>query len=134
MVHFKLDHHPESPNGRASATREAARARSPRRRVVIDGVFQSLTGTYRIAIKNLSCTGALIQCDQPLKVGKEGVLESKQIDHFCRIVWTDGSLYGLQFDNPLQMDVVLDLHRITGDDIERAESKAAEEWWRNHAP
>ena len=134
MVHFKINHHPESPNGRASAPREAARVRSPRRRVVIDGVFHALTGTYRIAIKNLSCTGALIQCDQPLKVGKEGVLEGKNLDHFCRIVWTDGRLYGLQFDTPLAMEVVLELHRITGEDVDRAATKAAEDWWRTHAP
>lgn len=134
MVHFKIDHLPSSPNGRQVASREAARARSPRRRVVIDGTFHALTGTYRIAIKNLSCTGALIQCDQPLKVGKEGVLEGKNVDQFCRIVWTDGRLYGLQFDTPLNMEVVLELHRITGEQVDRAATKEAEEWWRTHAP
>ncbi len=134
MVRFKINQQLDSPNGRASAPREAGRTRSPRRRVVIDGIFHALTGTYRIAIKNLSCTGALIQCDQPLTVGKEGVLGGKNLDHFCRIVWTDGRHYGLQFDTPLAMDVVLELHRITGDDVDRAATKEAEEWWRSHAP
>jgi hypothetical protein len=133
VVNFKVDHHQNAPTGHSSAPREATHARSPRRRVVIDGIFQALTGTYRVAIKNLSCTGALIQCDQPLKVGKEGVLEGRKMDHFCRVVWSDGSLYGLQFDSPLSMDVVLELHRITGDDIDRAAIKEAEEWWRGHA-
>lgn len=133
MVHFKIDHLQEAPSASAGVAGAASRARSPRRRVVIDGVFHALTGTYRVAIKNLSCTGALIQCDQPLKVGKEGVLEGKRLDHLCRVVWTDGALYGLQFDSPLSMDVVLELHRITGDDIDRAAIKEAEEWWKSHA-
>ena len=132
MVNFKIQH-PDSPNDRSEPTRPN-RVRSPRRRVVVDGTFQALTGTFRIAIRNLSCTGALIQCGQTLQVGKEGVLQGANIDQFCRIVWTDGSLYGLQFDEPLSMDVVLELHRITGDDVQRAASKAAEDWWRNHAP
>ena len=132
MVSFKIQR-PDSPNDRSEPARPT-RNRSPRRRVVVDGTFHALTGTYRIAIKNLSCTGALIQCGQPLQVGKEGVLEGAHIDQFCRIVWTDGGLYGLQFDEPLPMEVVLELHRITGEDVERAASKAAEDWWRNHAP
>ena len=132
-VRFKITRPVASPNERPKAVRENAGPRSPRRRVVVDGTFHSLTGTYRIAIKNLSCTGALIQCDQALKVGKEGVLQGAKIDQFCRIVWTDGSLYGLHFDEPLAMELVLDLHRITGEERERAESKAAEEWWRTQA-
>jgi hypothetical protein len=133
-VRFKVNRPAASPNDRPKAVRENGTTRSPRRRVVVDGIFHSLTGTFRIGIKNLSCTGALIQCGQALQVGKEGVLQGEHIDHFCRIVWTDGSFYGLQFDEPLPMDVVLELHRITGEDVERAETKAAEEWWRNHAP
>ena len=132
MVSFKIQR-PDSPNDRSEPPRPN-RVRSPRRRVVVEGTFQSLTGTYHIAIKNLSCTGALIQCGQPLQVGKEGVLQGAHIDQFCRIVWTDGTHYGLQFDEPLAMDVVLELHRITGDDVQRAASKAAEDWWRNQAP
>ncbi len=132
-VRFKVNRPATSPNDRPKAVRENGATRSPRRRVVVDGIFHSLTGTYRIGIKNLSCTGALIQCDQELKVGKEGVLQGEHIDHFCRVVWTDGSLYGLQFDNPLPMEVVLELHRITGEDNERAETEAAREWWTNHA-
>jgi len=132
VVSFKIQHS-SSPNDRSDIAR-AARTRSPRRRVVVDGTFQTLTGTYRIAIKNLSCTGALIHSGQSLQVGKEGVLESSNIDQFCRIVWTDGTHYGLQFDDPLPMEVVLELHRITGEDVERAASKAAEDWWRNQAP
>ena len=122
-----------SANDRLRAGRESATARSPRRRVVVSGNFHSLTGTFRIAIKNLSCTGALIECAQPLQVGKDGVLESGGIDQFCRLVWNDGNFYGVQFDDPLPMEVVLEIHRITGDDVQRAESLAAEQWWKNQA-
>lgn len=121
MVAFKID--------RAAAPVRAVPARSPRRRVLIDGQFQSLTATYPIAVRNLSCTGALIESKVPLKVGCEGVLASAHLDCFCRIIWCRGNLYGLGFDEPLHPSVVLDIHRITQSDVDRAQIADARQWW-----
>jgi len=133
VVHFKINHSVSANDPPKKPVLNSGPARSPRRKVVIEGTFHSHTGTYRIGIKNLSCTGALIRSELPLKVGKEGVLEAEHLDNFCKVVWTDGTLYGLQFDEPLRTEVVLELHRITGDDLKRAETAAAREWWDTQA-
>jgi len=112
---------------------EGARARSPRRRVLLTGMFHSLTGSHRAAIRNLSCTGASISCDAPLKVGAEGVLQAAQLDCLCRVVWQKGQVYGVEFDEPLHNALVLELHRVTEHDVKRAESQAAREWFQAQA-
>lgn len=121
MVAFKID--------RAAAPLRAVPARSPRRRVLIEGQFQTLTATCPVSVRNLSCTGALVESSVPLKVGGEGVLATARLDCFCRVVWGRGNLYGLGFDEPLHQSVVLDIHRITQSDVEQAKIADARQWW-----
>src|SRR4028118_178241 len=80
MVSFKIN--------RPATPAKAAGSRSPRRRVLIDGQFQSLMATYQIAVRNLSCTGALVESKVPLKVDTQGVLATPHLDCFCKIIWT----------------------------------------------
>jgi len=103
--------------------------RSPRRRVLVSGMFHSLTTSCRAAVRNLSCTGASIECDVPVKVGAEGVLEAGQLDCLCRVVWHKGKVYGVKFDQPLPNAVVLELHRMTEADVKRAQTAAAKQWF-----
>lgn len=104
--------------------------RSPRRRVLLSGTFHSLTTSCQAAVRNLSCTGASIDCDAPLKVGAEGVLQAGGLDCLCRVIWQKGNCYGIKFDEPLPNQLVLDLHRITETDVKRAEVQAAREWFQ----
>lgn len=106
-----------------------AHARSPRRRVLLNGMFLSLSGSYPASVRNLSCTGASIECDGPLKVGGEGVIQANQLDAFCRIVWSKGPIHGLAFDQPLPNALVLQLHRVTDEDVRRARSIETKEWF-----
>lgn len=105
--------------------------RSPRRRVLIEGSFQTLATTYPVAVRNLSCTGALIETttNAPLKAGSEGVLATRHVDCFCRIVWSRGNLHGIGFDQPLQQQVVLNIHSITQAEVEQAQIADAKAWW-----
>lgn len=123
MVSFKINRPGTTPTAGSSSSR------SPRRRVLLTGMFHSLTNSYRASIRNLSCTGAAIECDGPLKVGGEGVLQAEHLDALCRIIWSKGRLHGLSFDQPLPNAVVIELHRITHADVQRAESIAAKEWF-----
>lgn len=125
MVAFKINR----PAPYAPPT--AKPVRSPRRRVVLSGTFQSLTSSWPAAVRNLSCTGASIECDGPLKIGAEGVLRCDPVDSLCRVVWQKGKVFGLKFDKPLHNSVVLELHRITAHDVARAQTEAAKEWFHN---
>lgn len=125
MVSFSINR-PSSPG-------ETAPSRSPRRRVLIKGQFQSLTATHPIAVRNLSCTGASVECDQVLKIGGEGVLQAASLDRLCRVIWRRNNVYGIKFDQPLPNPVVLELHRVTEQDVKRAQAQSAKEWFQAQA-
>ena len=125
-VSFKINRHEAVVPG-------AKAPRSPRRRVLVTGMFQSLTTSCKAAVRNLSCTGASIECDVPVKVGAEGVLRAGELDCLCRVVWRKGQVYGIKFDQPLHNSVVLDLHKITESDIQREQSAAVKEWYEIHS-
>lgn len=107
--------------------------RSPRRRVLIEGTFQTLTGSHSISVKNVSCTGALIECAQALRVGSDGVLEAGELDSFCTIVRSRPPHYGLRFDEPLDNEQVLAMHRVTQEHLNQAEAIATREWYQSRA-
>jgi hypothetical protein len=126
MVAFNI--HPEAP-----VTADGKAARSPRRRVLLSGQFQSLTSTHNISVRNLSSTGAAIVCDAELKLAGEGVLIAGGLDCLCRVVWRRAGIYGLKFDEKLPSSVVNDLHRITHEDVRQAETLATREWYQQQA-
>jgi hypothetical protein len=128
MVAFKINR-----PGPAPLAPGAKPARSPRRRVLMAGMFHSLTTSTRASVRNLSCTGAAIECDVPLKIGAEGVLQTDHIDCLCRVIWQKGRVYGIKFDQPLPNPVVLDLHRVTEQAVKQAEAQAAKEWFQAQA-
>ncbi len=112
---------------------DAKAPRSPRRRVLLTGQFQSLTGTHKITVRNLSNTGASINCDGELKLGSDGVLMAGGLDCLCRVVWHRAGIFGLKFEEPLHSSVVLDLHRVSSDDVKYAERAATREWYQRDA-
>lgn len=112
---------------------EAKAPRSPRRRVLLTGQFQSLAGTHNVAVRNLSNTGASISCNAELKLGSEGVLIAGGLDCLCKVVWHRGGIVGLNFDEPLHSSVVLELHRVTHAHVEQATATATREWYQRDA-
>lgn len=121
-----------TPDPRPSSP-EPPTPRSPRRRVLLTGQFQSLTGTHNVAVRNLSNTGASISCDAELKLGSEGVLIAGGLDCLCEVIWNRGGIIGLSFDEPLPNSVVLELHRVTHADVKYANAAATREWYQRNA-
>ena len=122
-----------TPDSGPSSQPEHKAARSPRRRVLLTGQFQALTGTHNVAVRNLSNTGASISCDAELKLGSEGVLIAGGLDCLCQVIWHRGGIVGLNFDEPLHNSVVLELHRVTQADVKYADAVAAREWYQRDA-
>lgn len=127
MVAFKINRPAQT------SVAGAKPARSPRRRVLLSGMFHSLSTSCQAAVRNLSVTGAAVECDAPLKVGAEGVLQVGRVDALARVIWQKGHTYGIQFDEPLPNQLVLDLHRITEDDVKRSQVQDAKEWFTGQA-
>lgn len=109
-------------------------ARSPRRRVVIAGLIELIGGSHPVAIDNLSCTGARMRCSASLRIGAEAVLSAPGLDRFCRVVWGEGGSYGVEFDEPLDQNIVLKLHGVTRETVQRAELDSAREWYFTAGP
>jgi hypothetical protein len=107
--------------------------RSPRRRVLLTGQYQSLAGTFSVDVRNLSNTGASIMCAADLKLGSEGVLMAGGLDCLCRVVWHRGDVFGLRFEEPLHNSIVLDLHRVTSEEVRYAERIATHVWYHRDA-
>lgn len=127
MVAFKINAQPHSVAAGGKP------ARSPRRRVLLSGMFHAITTSCAVGVRNLSCTGASIECDGVLKIGAEGVLRAAHLDCLCRVIWRKGNVYGVKFDQPLPNQLVLELHRVTEHDVKRAEAQAAKEWFQKLA-
>lgn len=104
--------------------------RSPRRKVVLTGMLQSLAGTQQVSVRNLSATGALIEGTTVPPEGREVILKAGKLDCFCRVVWAEGNRCGLEFDEPIAMADVLELHGVTAEAARQASIEAAAEWYR----
>ena len=62
------------------------------------------SGSFRVRLRNVSATGALIQCDQPLPLGGEVVLDlGKGGSVEATVSWTVGDHAGLSFDQEFDM-------------------------------
>lgn len=113
----------DAPEGRTQ--------RSPRRRVALGGTLETLNGVEAVSVRNLSCTGAMVEAETVPDTGREVILKAPGLDCFATVVWSDGCRCGLRFDEPLTQAQVLELHRITPDAVSRAEARAAEEWFQS---
>lgn len=105
--------------------------RSPRRRVVLIGTVETLSGCTTVSLRNLSCTGAMVEADRAPEAGKEVILKAPGLDCFATVVWSDGRRCGLRFDEPLTQAQVLELHRVTPEVVRSAEARAAAEWFQS---
>ena len=106
--------------------------RSPRRKTAINGTLETLTSRFKVAIRNVSCTGAMVEGEAVPPPGKDVILNAEGMELFCSVVWSDGQRCGLQFDEKLLPAQVVELHRITPEQVRSAELKAAAEWYLSH--
>lgn len=108
---------------------KAATPRSARRKTVFAGTLETLSRRTPVAVRNISCTGALVEGEALPEPGRDAMLKAAGLDLFCTIVWSAGERCGLQFDEPLNPAQVLELHRITPQAVRSAELKAAAEYY-----
>ncbi len=105
-------------------------ARSPRRRMAFRGTFETVTEKGTVEVMNISTTGTMIQGESVPAAGRDIVLTAQGMEFFGRIVWSDGCRCGIEFDEPLAQAQVLELHRITAEQV-RSEEIEAGVHWRN---
>lgn len=66
--------------------------------------LQTRSGHFRVRLRNVSATGALVQCAKPLPLGSEVILDlGKGGNVDATVSWTVGDHAGLSFDHEFDM-------------------------------
>src|SRR5687767_10276446 len=110
----------------------AERPRSPRRRVCFKGTFQTHGARGEVAVRNISCTGMMIEGEGLPQPGKDILLTAAGLELFGTVMWNDGERCGVAFEEPLEPATVLELHRITPEQVRAEELNAAAAWYRDN--
>lgn len=102
--------------------RAAARAR-----LQASATLQSIARDTRVMVRNLSCTGAMVEGDDLPRAGRTVLFKRDGIEEMATIVWSEGGRCGLEFFEPISHDEVVRQSRSLP---ERPEAKPAPYYWR----
>ena len=102
-----------------------------RARLSLPATLESVRGVFRVTIINLSCTGAMVEVPELLKVGTDVVLQRGDLDAFAVVVWAGSGRCGLHFYDPIDQEEVI-AHRRTSEHVagepDREALARAERW------
>jgi hypothetical protein len=84
-----------------------------RLRVRLAARLVALSGIQTVQLNDLSRNGAGITLAEPLKVGKTVLLQWRSLDHFATVVWTKDDRCGVQFEEPIPVEILLEARRLT---------------------
>ena len=110
---------------------QVGRRSGARARLSLPATLESVRGVFRVTIINLSCTGAMVEVPELLKVGTDVVLQRGELDAFAVVVWAGSGRCGLQFYDPIDQEEVI-AHRRTSEHVagepDREALARAERW------
>jgi hypothetical protein len=84
------------------------RRSSRRRRVFLSARLATPAGEYPVQIRDISATGARVEGADLPRANSNVVLKRGAFTGFGRLVWVDGGVGGLEFDEPLEEDELLE--------------------------
>lgn len=70
---------------------------APRKHVLMQATIHGADGQQRAFVKDLTPTGARIQCDRPLDEESDVLFRRGEICRAARVAWSNGDEAGLQF-------------------------------------
>lgn len=87
-----------------------------RLRLGLKGSFDLVSGCKSCEVVDLSVWGARLRMNIPPRAGVWGVLVVDELDVFGRVVWRRERLCGVNFDEPISNEQLLDF-RIRGEQL-----------------
>jgi hypothetical protein len=103
---------PTSPNAEPDIqSPQVGRRSGARARLRLPATLESVRGISRVTIINLSCTGAMIEVPELLKVGTDVVLQRGDLDAFAVVVWAGSGRCGVHFYDPIEEAEVIAYRR-----------------------
>jgi hypothetical protein len=91
-----------------------------RARVALQAVVETVLGRSRGFILNLSCHGAMVQTERVLTRGVDLLLKCRQLDALGRVMWARDGLCGVEFDEPIEEELVIELRQVADEIARRA--------------
>lgn len=87
------------------------RRESQRARLHLTAMLEGTTRSYRVLLRNLSSTGAMVEGMDIPPAGRVVALKRPGLDVLGTVVWAREGCCGLHFDEPLPTDDVISLAR-----------------------
>jgi hypothetical protein len=103
------------------------RRASARARLHAVATLQSIARDVRVIVRNLSCTGAMVEGDDLPIAGRTVLFKRHGIEEMATVVWAEDGRCGLEFFDPIPHEEVVRQSRSLP---ERAEAKPAPYYWR----
>ena len=111
--------------------RRTGRRRDGRLRVEIPGHLITLDGKPRIALCDVSQSGARLRSSANLQMGEDGILTWLGYEAFGRIVWIAKGYAGIEFEELLPPDILIKTRDIVDQGLAPKEENIAYEAARN---
>ena len=102
---------PSSPRGHKRGESRA--------RVAIEAKLQTVHGRLSGYLLNLSCHGAMVQTSEPPGRDNYVVIVCGPLDVLGTVVWSEQERFGLEFDEPISEDLVIELRDLADDAARR---------------
>lgn len=99
----------------------------PRLQLGISAQLETLDGRQRVRLMDLSQGGAHLILSQPGEF-KECVLTWLNFEVFGFAAWSDGKHFGMTFENPVPLRVLLETRTRAPSVVREEEETAAKEW------
>lgn len=82
-------------------------------------------------VENISRTGAQLVVDRTPRKGEEGQLRCEYLSAFFRTIWGAGNLIGVEFDEAIPLEQILELRRINDSysELQRLEVRRTARRW-----
>lgn len=93
-----------SDEGLTTGRRETQRAR-----VHLSAMLVGTTRDYPVTLRNISCTGAMVEGDDLPPNGRTVALRRGDLDELADVVWVRGHFCGIHFFDEIAYERVLDL-------------------------
>ena len=99
-----------------------------RARVALPASLDTIGGSVRAILRNISETGAMLEVERLPAVGSDAVLCCGELDCFGTFVWARSRWCGFAFDDPIPQATVLRLRASsdTGQAAARSQSELAD--------
>ena len=80
---------------------DAGNRRAKRARVLLSGVLKTATSEIPAILRDLSSSGALVDCRKPIAVGTDVTFVRGETEVPAKVAWAGTGRLGLQFAEPI---------------------------------